>query len=178
MYFNTKELSAIAISATIWAVINAIVGPGFWNMTHLPILCDMLGLATLSLTVWWVRKPGAVAMVGVIATVISLILNPCGLQFFGFTGASLVFEILTFLLGYDRLLKGGISGWVTLLLVSFVSASVAGVIIGSFFMAQAFLMSAFGGIAFFAALHGVGGLVGGVFGVIIVQGLEKRNVAV
>ena len=37
-------------------------------------------------------------------------------------------------------------------------------------------MSAFGGIPFFAALHGVGGLVGGVFGVIIVQGLEKRNV--
>ena len=178
MYFNTKELSAIAISATIWAVINAIIGPSFWNLTHLPILCDMLGLATLSLVVWWVRKPGATAMVGIIATVISLVLNPGGLQFLGFTGASLAFEALTLILGYDRLLKGNAMGWGLLLLSSFLSATVAGVIIGTFFMAPAFLSSAFGGIAFFTALHGLGGLVGGAVGVVIVKGLEKRNVVV
>ena len=174
MYFNTKELSAITISATIWAVINATVGPNFWNLTHLPILCDMLGIATLSLTVWWVRKPGSTAMVGIIATVISLVLNPGGVQFLGFTGAAFVFEALTYLLGYDRLLNGTVVGWSLLLLASFLSATVAGVIIGTFFMAQAFLSTAFGGIAFFTVLHGLGGLVGGVIGVILVKGLEKR----
>ncbi len=176
MYFNTKEISTIAISATLWAVINAIIGPAFWNMTHLPILCDMLGIATLSLTVWWVRKPGSAVMVGLIATIISFIMNPGGVQFLGFTGASFVFEAFTLVLGYDRILNSNVTGRSLLLLSSFTSTTVAGVIIGTFFMAPAFLSSAFGGVAFFAALHGAGGLVGGVIGVIIVEGLEKRLV--
>ena len=38
-----------------------------------------------------------------------------------------------------------------------------------------FLSKMFGGVAFFAALHGVEGLIGGLLGVTIVRGLEKRG---
>ena len=174
MYFNTREISAIALSASLWAVINAILGPVFWNMTHLPILCDMLGIATLSLTAWWVRKRGSSIMVGLIATIISFILNPGGVQFLGFTGACFVFEGLTFVMGYDRMLENSPKGWSLLLMASTASTIMAGIIIGSFFMNPIFLSSMFGGIVFFAALHGAGGFIGGIFGVIIVRGLEKR----
>lgn len=174
MYFKTREISAIALSASLWAVINAIVGPVFWNMTHLPILCDMLGIATLSLTVWWVRKPGSSIAVGLIATLISFILNPGGVQFLGFTGASFVFEGLTLVMGYDRMLENSLKGRSLLLMVSIVSTMVAGLIIGTFFMNPNFLTSAFGGIVVFSAIHGAGGFVGGIIGVIIVTGLEKR----
>jgi len=34
----------------------------------------------------------------------------------------------------------------------------------------------FGGVAFFAAIHGLGGIVGGALGVIITRGLEARQI--
>ncbi|MFH1179870.1 MAG: hypothetical protein V1710_05885, partial [Candidatus Bathyarchaeota archaeon] len=104
MYFNTRQLSAISISGVLWAVINALVGPMFWNMTHLPVLCDMLGVATLSLILWWTRKPGASVMVGAIATLVTFMVSPGSVQFLGFTVACIVFEILTLILGYERVL--------------------------------------------------------------------------
>ena len=174
LHFETREISAIALSASLWAVINAILGPVFWNITHLPILCDMLGIATLSLTAWWVRKRGSSIAVGLIATIISFILNPGGVQFLGFTGACFVFEGLILVVGYDRMLENSLKGWSLLLMASIVSTMVAGVIIGTFFMSPIFLSSAFGGLFAFAALHGAGGFVGGILGVIIVRGLEKR----
>jgi hypothetical protein len=174
MYFTTREISAIALSAALWAVINAVLSPVFWNMTHLPILCDMLGIATLSITAWWVRKKGASIVVGLIATVVSFIMNPGGVHFLGFTGASFVFEGFTFVIGFDRILENDLMGWGLLLMASIISTMVAGVIIGTFFMNPVFLASAFGGIVFFAGLHGAGGFVGGILGVIIVSGLEKR----
>lgn len=174
--FNTKELTAITLSASLWAVINAVVGPAFWNMTHLPILCDMLGIATLSLTVWWVRKPGASIIVGLIATLISFIMNPGGVQFLGFTGATFVFEAITLALGYDRVLDNGNTGIGLLLVASVASTAVAGLIIGTFFMNPNFLASAFGGLIVFAGIHGAGGAIGGLLGVTLIKALEARNI--
>jgi hypothetical protein len=176
MYFDSREISAIALSASLWAVINAIIGPVFWNMTHLPILCDMLGIATLSLTAWWVRKRGSSIVVGLIATLISFIINPGGVQFLGFTGASFVFEGFTIVMGYDRMLEKSLKGRSLLLVASIVSTMAAGAIIGTFFMNSNFLASAFGGILFFTMLHGAGGFIGGLFGIIIVKGLGKRQI--
>jgi hypothetical protein len=178
MYFKTREISAIALSASLWAVINAIFGPVFWNMTHLPILCDMLGIATLSVTAWWVRKQGSSIAVGLIATIISFILNPGGVQFLGFTSASFVFEGFMFVMSYSRMFENSRKGWSLLMMASIVSTMVAGGIIGTFFMNPIFLASAFGGVVFFSALHGAGGFIGGILGVIIVRGLEKRGIVI
>ncbi len=174
--FNTKELTAIALSASIWAVINAIVGPAFWNLTHLPILCDMLGVATLSLTVWWVRKPGASVIVGLIATLISFIMNPGGITFLGFTGATFVFEALVMVIGHKRILENGYTGWGLLLFASVAATATAGVIIGTFFMNPNFLAATFGGLIMFSAIHGAGGIIGSVLGVLVIKAMEARNI--
>ncbi len=176
MYFNTRQLSAISISAVLWAVINALVGPMFWNMTHLPVLCDMLGVATLSLILWWTRKPGASVMVGAIATLVTFMVSPGSVQFLGFTVACIVFEVFTLILGYERVLGNNLLGWGLLLFASFISTVAAGVVIGIFFMNPGFLASAFGGLAFFAGLHGLGGVIGGVLGVVIVKSLMSRGI--
>jgi len=174
--FNTKELTAITLLASIWAVINAIVGPAFWNLTHLPILCDMLGVATLSLTIWWVRKPGASIIVGLIATLISFIMNPGGVQFLGFTGATFVFEAITLVMGHKRVLENGYMGWGLLLLASVAATTTAGVIIATFFLNPNFLASAFGGVMVFSGIHGAGGAIGSALGVLLIKALEARNI--
>ena len=174
--FNTKELTAITLSASLWAVINSVVGPAFWNMTHLPILCDMLGIATLSLTVWWVRKPGASIIVGLIATLISFIMNPGGVQFLGFTGATFVFEAITLVIGYKNILENGNLGRGLLLLTSVAATATAGIIIGMFFMNPNFLTSAFDGILVFSGIHGAGGAIGGVLGMLLIKSMEARNI--
>jgi hypothetical protein len=176
MYFNTRELAPISISAAIWAIINAIVGPVFWNLTHLPIVCDMIGVLALLFTVWFVRKLGAATMVGVVATILSLILNPAGLQFLGFTAASVVFDALSRAISYRNSLDRRVVSSFTLLAISLFSTLVAGYIIGTLFMSPVFLSSMFGGVLFFIGLHGAGGLIGGVVGVVIVRGLEVRRV--
>lgn len=176
MYFDTRELAAISISAAIWAIINAIVGPVFWNLTHLPIVCDMIGISALLFTVWFVRKPGAATMVGVVATILSLILNPAGLQFLGFTAASVVFDALSRAISYRNSLDRRVVSSITLLAISLFSTLVAGYIIGTLFMSPVFLSSMFGGVMFFIGLHGAGGLIGGIVGVVIVRGLEVRRV--
>ena len=174
LYFNTRELAGISISASLWALINAIVGPAFWNMTHLPILCDTLSVAALLFAVWFVRKPGALTLVGAVATVISLALNPAGLQFLGFTVASVVLDLLFISARVMKVRENGNLWSAILVLCSFASMAVAGVLIGSFFMPPAVISGAYGGLALFAALHGAGGVIGGILGIVIVGGLERR----
>lgn len=104
MYFNSKEIAAVAMCASLWAILNWAVTPIFWDLTHLPILCDM-GVSLLVLTVWWVRKIGAANMMGVIATILNFLLRPSAVHFLGFTVASIVFDASTRLIGYGNSLN-------------------------------------------------------------------------
>ncbi len=175
-YFSSREIAAIALSAALWAVINWTVAPVFWNLTHLPILCDTAGISLLTLIVWWVRKPGAATLMGVIATILNFMLRPEATQFLGFTAASLVFDVLVSAVGYGRILNRRLVSTISLFIISVLSTLVAGFIIGTFFMNPMFLSNMFGGVTFFAALHGAGGLIGGILGGIFVRGLEARRV--
>jgi hypothetical protein len=176
LYFDSRDLAAISLSAALWAVINWLVAPIFWQITHLPILCDMVGVSLFIITLWWTRKPGAVSFMGMIATLLTLILRPGATQFLGFTGASMVFDASTWLLGYSKRLELGLFSVVGLVSLSFLSTLVAGFIIGNLFLNPMFLSNVFGGIIVFAALHGVGGIIGGTLGIIIVKGLEARKI--
>ena len=175
-YFSSREIAAIALSAALWAVINWTVAPVFWNLTHLPILCDTAGISLLTLIVWWVRKPGAATLMGVIATILNFMLRPEATQFLGFTAASLVFDVLVSAVGYGGILNRRLVSTISLFIISVLSTLVAGFIIGTFFMNPMFLSNMFGGVTFFAALHGAGGLIGGILGGIFVRGLEARRV--
>jgi len=174
-YFNTREIAAIALFAALWGVLNFIFAPMVFRMTGLPILCDMIGFAILTLTVWWVRKFGVATAVGLIATVINFIFNPGGVHFLGFMAASIVFDISANLIGYNRSFKNSSFVAVTMLPVSVLSAAVAGLIIGTFFMAAPALAK-WGGVLGWAGLHAVGGVVGGFVGIALVTALVARGV--
>ena len=175
-HFSTRNIAAIALSASLWAVLNWLIAPIFWQLTHLPILCDMMGTSLLVLTIWWTRKPGAASLMGLVATVLNFILRPGAVHFLGFTAASIVFDAAAVMLGYKSSLDRGLVSSVILVMVSLLSTIVAGIIIGTFFMNPMFLSKMFGGVAFFAGLHGVGGIIGGSLGMIIIRGLERRKV--
>lgn len=113
---------------------------------------------------------------GIVATMLNFVLRPGTFHFLGFTAASIVFDAAAVIIGYRNSLDRGLVSSVILVANSLVSTCVAGVIIGSLFMDPMFLSKMFGGVAFFAVLHGAGGLIGGALGVTIVKGLGLRGV--
>jgi hypothetical protein len=174
-YFDSREVAAIALFSALWGVLNSIFAPIVFRMFGLPILCDMVGFATLTLVVWWIRKFGVATAVGLIATVVNFIFNPYGVHFLGFTVASIVFDITAKLIGYDRGFKNSLFVTVSMLFVSVLSAALAGLIIGMFFMAAPAL-DRWGGVLGWAGLHAVGGVIGGLIGITLVTGLAARGV--
>jgi len=174
-YFNSREVATIALFAGLWGVLNSIFAPIVFQMFGLPILCDMIGFASLILTVWFIRKFGAVTVVGLIATVINFIFNPGGVHFLGFTAASIVFDVMARLIGYDRCFKKPMFTTASMFSISVLSAAVAGTIIGMFFMAAPALAK-WGGVLGWAGLHAAGGVIGGIIGIASVTSLAARGV--
>jgi hypothetical protein len=173
-YYNSRQIAAIALLSALWGVLNSIFSPIMFNMFGLPILCDMMGFAALSVTVWWVRKLGAATVVGLIATAINFIFNPGGVFFLGFTAASIVFDVVSWLARYNVYFKKTSLVALSLLSVSVLSAAVAGLIIGTYFMAGPALAK-WGGVLGWAGLHAVGGTIGGFIGISLVAALVARG---
>ena len=132
--FKTRDIALVSISAALWAVVNWLISPIFWNLTHIPILCDMLANSLLILTLHQTKKLGAPSFMGVIATLLNFVLRPGASHFLGFTVACIFFDVTTYLLGYERILASNIQGWGLTLLIAALSSGIAGFIIGSFFM--------------------------------------------
>lgn len=110
---------------------------------------------------------------GIIATIITLILRPNATHFFGFTTASVMFDIITRLIGHQNCLEKPILSETSLLFASVASTAVAGVIIGSLFM-NPNSIATYGGVAFFAILHATGGAIGGTIGLVLIKSLSTR----
>ncbi|MDH5447868.1 MAG: hypothetical protein OEY24_05295 [Candidatus Bathyarchaeota archaeon] len=175
-YFRTRDLAGITIFAALWGVLNVTVSPIFFQIFSLPFLCDVIGFSALILAVWWVRKLGTATFVGFIALIINMLVRPTALHFFGFFTVSIVFDVLTFLIGYNRLFEKRLLGSTSLFAISVFSAAVAGLIIGSFFMPPVALAK-WGGVLSWAGLHAVGGVIGGAVGVSLMNALTVRGIA-
>ena len=174
-YFTSRDVAAIALCSALWGVLNATLSPFFFQVFHLPFLCDLIGFASLILAIWWTRKFGTATVVGLIATVINFMFRPDAFFFLGFTLASFVFDVLTRLLGYKNSFEKPVTGTVSLVLISIFSAAVAGSTIGLFFM-QAPALASWGGVLGWAALHAVGGVIGGFIGAPLATALTKRGI--
>lgn len=174
VYFQTRDLAGIVIFAALWGVLNVTISPAFFQMFHLPFACGLIGFSALILATWWTRKLGTATFVGLIALIINMMVRPTALHFFGFFAASIVFDLLTFFSGYKRIFRKRLAGSITLFAISVFSAAVAGLIIGSFFMPPQALTS-WGGMAGWAGLHAVGGIIGGAVGVTLMNALTVRG---
>jgi hypothetical protein len=173
-YFNSQQVASIAMLAALWGVLNSILAPAVFQILGLPILCDMVGFAVLVFTVWWVRKLGAATAVGLIATVVNFLFNPYGLHFLGFTVASSVFDLSAGFIGFGRCFEKPLFTSVSMFSAAVGSAAVAGLVIGSFFMAAPSL-ALWGGVLGWAGLHATGGVIGGSIGIALVTGLSARG---
>jgi hypothetical protein len=174
-YFSIHDIVAIALFAALWGILNATVAPIIFTMFGIPVFCDMIGFMSLILVVWWVRKLGTASAVGFVATVLNFVLRPGAVHFLGFTAASVVFDLLIFVFRYENCFSKKLVGAILLLVVSTVSATIAGFIIGTFFMAAPQLAS-WGGVIGWVILHMAGGVVGWLLGVVIMLSLEARGI--
>ena len=174
-YFKSSDIAIMALSSALWGVLNSIFSPIFFQMFGLPILCDLIGFSVLTVSAWWTRKLGSITMIGFIATMINFIFNPGAIHFLGFTAASIVFDIAVWFVRYDNAFKKTVNIAISMVSISTLSATVAGFIIGTFFMVAPAL-ARWGGAVGWAAMHGVGGVGGGVIGVILVEALVARGI--
>jgi len=175
-YFNVKDIVAIAMAGAVWSVVNNTILPIFFTITSgLPILCEMMAFASLILVLWWTRKFGAVTATGLIVTLITLSLRPDATHVLGFTAASIIFDVTTRLVGYNHILGNSKIGAAGLIGLSFLSSTVAGIVISSFFMPLV-LLNIIGGAIVFTGLHASGGLIGAILGIGLVKTLEVRKV--
>ena len=173
-YFNSRDIAAIAICAALWGVLNSIFSPMVFSITHLPLLCDLIGFTILTVAAWWIRKFGAITAIGLVATIINFVLNPQALTFLGFTAAALVFDLTSTLAGFNNFFKKAFNTTTIAIIISTLSAAVAGFIIGAFFMTGPSL-SLWGGVSGWAGLHAVGGVIGGTIGASLVTALNSRK---
>ena len=173
-YFNSRDVAAIAVCSALWGVLNSTLSPIFFQVFHLPFLCDLIGFASLILALWWTRKFGTATAVGLIATIINFLFRPDAYFFLGFTVASLVFDVFTRLLGYRNCFERALTGTVGLVLISVFSAAVAGSIIGWIFPPPN--LASWGGVLGWATLHAVGGVIGGIIGAPLTTALTARGI--
>lgn len=175
-YFSAKEIAAISICATLWGVLNTIFAPIFFQTFGLPLLCDLIGFSVLIFASWWIRKVGSITLIGFIATAINFILRG-SFHFLGFTIASIFFDIAIHLIGYDISFKTTKYTIAVMMGISIMSAAIAGFIIASFFMPINSLVN-WGGALGWAALHSIGGIIGGTIGIFLIFALNSRKVLV
>jgi len=173
--FKTKDIAAITVFAALWGVLNSLISPIFFQIFHLPFMCDLIGFSSIILATWYVRKLGTATMVGIIATIINFIFMPTAMHFLGFTAASVVFDILAFIIGHKRMFNKKLVGSISLFTISVLSAATAGIIIAFFFMTPAALKN-WGGTLGWAGLHAVGGVIGGTIGVVLMNALILRGI--
>ncbi len=176
IYFTSRDIVAISMCAALWGVLNSIVSPIFWAVTHLPFVCDLIGFTCLIIAVWWTKKFGAATAVGLIATLINFILRPTATQFLGFLAASVLFDLTTRSVGYKTCFGNLKERAISLIALSVLSGAFAGSIISPFFIDPVIISQVYGNVILFISLHAMGGLLGGTLGFILVKAIESRGI--
>jgi len=169
-YLNTRHIAAIAMCAAYWAILNNTLSPILFRLTGMPFLCDLLAFTTLILVGWWTRKFGIMSLTGLLVTGLTFMLQPNAFQMIGFVVASILFDIMTKFIGYNNVFDKLASGTLILLSFSTLCALIAGLIIGSMFMTFPTIWGVLG----WGGLHAIGGLIGGIIGLILLNALRTR----
>ena len=86
------------------------ISPVFFQLFHLPFLCDLIGFAALILIVRWLSKLGTATLVGFIATITDFMFRPDAVYFLGFAAASIVFGAVASFAGHKRLFQKKLLG--------------------------------------------------------------------
>lgn len=165
---DSKTIAVSAIFGSLWGVINFSISPYFFRLTHLPFFCDIIGLVSLFSAIWVTRKLGTGTLVGIVATIITLMLRGNAFYFIGFTVASILLDIIIWFIGYERVFTNKMIIYIPA--TSILVTAIGGLIIGAFFMNYKEIIA----VLTWSSLHAIGGLIASILVVPIIKALEKR----
>lgn len=169
-WIDSRTVAAVASCSALLAVLNAAVAPIFWSLTRLPFACDIFTFSILVLVGYWSGKPGAPTATGVTSSLLTLALRPEALHMLGFLIASIAFDLI-FAWKRRGFFASDAMVFAFSVGTSIICAFIAGLIIGSLVMR----IGNAAGISIFAALHAIGGALGGFIGFLIVGALGRRG---
>ncbi len=170
-WVDSRTAVAVASCSALLAALNTTVAPLFWSLTRLPFACDIFTFSILILVAYWSGRPGTSAATGVTSSLLTLALMPGALHMLGFLIASIAFDLI-FSWRRGGFFASDAGALAFSIGASMVCASIAGLIIGSLVMR----IGNAAGISIFAALHAIGGALGGFIGFVIVGALRRRGV--
>lgn len=171
LWIDSRTAVAVASCSALLVVLNATVAPIFWSLTRLPFACDIFTFSTLILVGYWSGRPGAPTATGITSSLLTLALRPEALHMLGFLIASIAFDLL-FIWRRRSFFMSDVGALAFSISASIACAFIAGLIIGSLVMRIGNAV----GIFIFAALHGIGGALGGFMGFLIVEALRRRGI--
>jgi hypothetical protein len=166
---TTKDIALTGIFCAMWVVLNLTLGPLSFMLLGLPILHDFGVFFTLLLVAWITERFGTSSMTGIIGSLLAMLLSGMALMI-GFLPAAVVFD-LVMIANHHKIRVSGYSMAIAAI-ATILSAYVAGVVIGLFFMGMGPQLA----LAFWGVWHAVGGImaVAVTFPVIVL--LEKAHV--
>ena len=168
---RTVDIALISVLSAMWIVLHLYFGPLGFQLLHLPIFCDVSAFLTLIIAVWIIGKFGGASAIGIIGSLIVMGIRSAPFQL-GFLASAIIFDALCLAIKHRPL--RGTSSMLGLSIITIVSAYIAGVIIGIFFMANKFSTTA--ALTFWGGWHAVGGLLSVIIALPIIGSLEKAGV--
>ena len=166
---KTVDIAIISVLSAMWIILHLYLGPLGFQLLHLPIFCDISAFLTLIIAVWIIGKFGGASAIGIIGSLIVMGIRSAPFQL-GFLASAIIFDILCLAVRHKPL-KGTLNA-LGLSIFTIISAYIAGVIIGVFFMAG----SVYWALTFWGGWHAIGGLLSVIIALPIIGALEKAGV--
>ncbi|HDI12469.1 MAG TPA: hypothetical protein ENF63_02625 [Candidatus Bathyarchaeota archaeon] len=166
---KTVDIALISVLSAMWIVLHLYFGPLGFQLLHLPIFCDISAFLTLIIAVWIIGKFGGASAIGIIGSLIVMGIRSAPFQL-GFLASAIIFDVLCLAVRHKPL-KGALNA-LGLSIFTIISAYIAGVIIGVFFMTG----STYWALTFWGGWHAVGGLLSVIIALPIIGALEKAGV--
>jgi len=166
---RTVDIALISVLSAMWIVLHIYFGPIGFQMFHLPIFCDISAFVTLIIAIWIIGKFGGASTIGIIGSLIVMGIRAKPFQL-GFLASAIIFDILCLIIQHKPL--KGIGNVLGLSVITVTSAYIAGIIIGTVFMAGDIWWA----LTFWGGWHAVGGLLSVIIALPIIGSLEKAGV--
>ena len=166
---RTVDIALISVLSAMWIVLHIYFGPIGFQMFHLPIFCDISAFVTLIIAIWIIGKFGGASAIGIIGSLIVMGIRAKPFQL-GFLASAIIFDILCLIIQHKPL--KGIGNVLGLSVITVTSAYIAGIIIGTVFMAGDIWWA----LTFWGGWHAVGGLLSVIIALPIIGSLEKAGV--
>lgn len=170
MNFSTVDVALTGVFCALWVALNLTLGPLSFQLLGLPILHDFGVFFTLLLVAWVTGRLGTSFMAGIIGSIFAILLGGPTL-IICFAASALVFDLLISV-NHHRIHMARYS-LVTTVIVTLVSAYLAGVLIGVFFTSNETLSWA---LTIWGGWHVAGGILALIITLPLIAALEKANV--